>query len=414
MRFSETLLKTLREAPKDEEAKNAQLLIRAGFVDKLMAGVYSFLPLGDRVIKKIAAIIRSRMAEMEGIELLLPALHNRKPYELTGRWEGMDSLIRFETYHTKAEYALGATHEEIVTPLMKRFIQSYKDLPKAVYQIQTKFRDEKRAKSGLLRGREFLMKDLYSFHADEADLDTYYERMKETYKKIYADVGLADKTYLTFASGGTFAKYSHEFQTLCEAGEDIIYICDHCQLAINKEIIAEQNSCPECSSTELREEKGIEVGNIFKLKTKYSEPFNLNFKNEVGEDKLVPMGCYGIGLSRLMGTVAELLADDKGLVWPEAIAPFKVHLVGLNLDVAEIKEQTDAFYQELSGEGVEVLYDDRLGAQAGEKFADADLIGCPLRVTISKRTLEEKEYELAYRQSGLVEKYPLTNREKLK
>ena len=385
MRQSELFTKTKREAPRNEEALNAQLLIRAGFVDKTIAGVYAFLPLGLRVFKKIENIIRKEMEELGGQEILMPSLQPKQNWDKTGRWETYDSLFKFTSFYSKIDYALGSTHEEIISPLLAKSILSYKDLPKYVFQIQNKFRDEKRAKSGLLRGREFFMKDLYSFHKDEADLDKYYEKVKTTYQKIFKIVGLGDLTYLTYASGGTFSKYSHEFQTITPAGEDIIYICDKCGIAINKEIISEQNACPVCGNKNLKEEKAIEVGNIFKLKTKYSASFNLKYKDEKGIENDVIMGCYGMGLNRLIGAIVEIHHNEKGIIWPEVVAPFKAHLMLLNNELG-IRNKADKIYESLQKAGVEVLYDDRKEATTGEKFNDADLIGIPYRLVISEKT----------------------------
>lgn len=385
MRQSQLFTKTKREAPKDEESISAKLLIRAGFVDKTMAGVYTFLPFGLRVFKKIENIIRSEMETLDGQEILMPSLQPKQNWEKTGRWETYDSLFKFTSFYSKIDYALGPTHEEIISPLLAKSIFSYKDLPKYVFQIQNKFRDEKRAKSGLLRGREFFMKDLYSFHKDEVDLDSYYEKVKKSYEKIFKAVGLGDLTYLTYASGGTFSKYSHEFQTITSAGEDIIYICDKCKIAINKEIINEQSICPQCGNKNLKEEKAIEVGNIFKLKTKYSEPFNLKYKDEKGIEKDVIMGCYGMGLNRLIGAIVEIHYDEKGIIWPEAVAPFQAHLLLLNNELG-IRNKADKIYNSLQKAGIEVLYDDRKEATIGEKFNDADLMGIPYRLVISEKT----------------------------
>lgn len=386
MRQSELFVKTKREAPKDDEAINAKLLIQAGFVDKLMAGVYTFLPLGLRVFKKIENIIRKEMEVVGGAEILMPSLQPKANWTKTGRWETYDSLYRFESHYSKNELALGPTHEEIISPLMAKSIFSHKDLPKYVFQIQNKFRDEKRTKSGLLRGREFFMKDLYSFHKDEADLDEYYEKVKKSYEKIFKIVGLGKLTYLTFASGGSFSKYSHEFQTLTSAGEDIIYICDKCRVAVNKEIIGEQNSCPHCGNKSLRRGKAVEVGNIFKLKTKFSQPFDLNYKDEKGEKRQIIMGCYGIGLNRLIGAIVEIYHDEKGIIWPESVAPFRAHLIGLAVNNRRLTTFTDKIYKSLQKAGVEVLYDDRKDVSIGEKFNDADLIGIPYRLVISEKT----------------------------
>lgn len=390
MKQSRLFTRTVKELPKDEASFNAQALIRAGFVDKLSAGVYSFLPLGWKVLNKIRNIIIEEMEAIDGQELSLPALAPKENWQATGRWETIDVLFKTQGSDDK-EYALNPTHEEIATPLAKKFIFSYRELPMAFFQIQTKFRNEKRAKSGLMRGREFLMKDLYSFHANQEDLDNYYERATAAYQNIFNRLGLGDLTYLTFASGGSFSKYSHEFQTLTPAGEDLIYICKDCKVAVNKEIIAEQSTCPKCGNKNLQEEKAVEVGNIFKLGTKFSQPFGLQYQAADGSKQDVIMGCYGLGLSRVLGTIVEVCHDEKGIIWPTSIAPFKVHLLSLKEN-----EAAEKIYNELSAQGIEVLYDDR-DLQAGEKFADADLIGCPYRVVVSKKTLESGSVEIKKR-----------------
>lgn len=382
MKQSQLFTRTKKEAPKDEVSVNAQLLIRAGFVDKLMAGTYTFLPLGLRVFKKIENIIREEMENLGASEILMPTLQPKENWEKTGRWESLDNLFKFTSFYSKNDYALGATHEEVVSPLMQKYVFSYKDFPTATFQIQNKFRDEKRAKSGILRGREFFMKDLYSFHTNSEDLDAYYDKAADAYKRIFKRAGIGEKTYYTYASGGSFSKYSHEFQTVSEAGEDTIYICDKCNVAVNDEIIDDlKHVCPQCGNDKLRMEKAIETGNIFKLMTKFSAPFEFKFKDQTGEEKDVIMGCYGIGLNRLMGTAVELFHDEKGIVWPENIAPFKVHLLSLGQN-----EEAEKIYAELSGKGIEVLFDDR-EAQAGEKFADSDLIGIPYRIVVSGKSL---------------------------
>ncbi|MEK7614054.1 MAG: aminoacyl--tRNA ligase-related protein [Patescibacteria group bacterium] len=395
---SKLFAKTRKEIPADEISKNAKLLIRGGFVDKLQAGVYTYLPLGLRVLKKIENIIREEMNRAGGEELLMPTLHPKENWQKTERWESMADLYKVKDSSGR-ENALGPTHEEVVVPLAKQFISSYKNLPVSVYQIQNKFRMELRAKSGILRGREFLMKDMYSFHKDETDLARYYEVMKESYATIFNRVGIGEKTYLTFASGGSFSKYSHEFQTLAPNGEDTIHICDKCRIAINKEIIAEQSACPGCGSANLREEKAIEVGNIFELKTKYSKPFNLTYKDEDGTDKDVVMGCYGIGLGRVMGTVVEVLSDERGIVWPDAIAPFPVHIVQLTTNDQQqtTKSEAEKLYTSLEDAGIEALYDDRADKSAGEKFAEADLIGIPYRIVISEKSIASGGVEIKRR-----------------
>jgi prolyl-tRNA synthetase len=393
MKFSNALIKTKRESGKQIESINADLLTRANYIDQVMAGVYTYLPLGLRVLDKIAAIIRDEMNKAGGQELLMPVLHPKENWEKTGRWESLDDLFKFTSYYSKTHLALGPTHEEIVVPLAKRYIYSYKDLPKYLYQIQDKFRDEKRAKSGILRGREFLMKDLYSFHEDEKDLDKYYLEMKKAYENIFKRAGIGEKTYFTFASGGSFSKYSHEFQTETEAGEDTIYLCEKCKVAVNKEIISEQNACPECKNKSLKEIKAVEVGNIFKLKTKYSEPFDLKFADKLGKEQLVMMGCYGVGLGRLMGTIVEVCHDDKGIIWPKEVAPFDIHLVELDGKTSEAKE----LYDKLQQSGADVLWDDR-NESAGIKLADADLIGIPCRIVVSAKSLKESKVEIKYRE----------------
>ncbi len=403
MKQSQLFAKTRKETPKDELSLNAILLIRAGFIDKLMAGVYTFLPLGLRVMKKIEGIIREEMEKVGGVEIFMPTLQPKFNWDQTGRWDTMDDLFKLDK-SKDSELALGPTHEEVISPLLKRFISSHKDLPRYIFQFQNKFRNEKRAKSGILRGREFIMKDLYSFHANQKDLDEYYEKQKEVYARIFKRLELEEKTYLTYASGGSFSKYSHEFQTITPAGEDIIYICPKCKMAINKEIIEDlENKCPNCGNTNLLEEKAIEVGNIFKLGTKYSAPFQLNYQDEEGREKPVLMGCYGIGLSRLMGTIVEIFNDSKGIIWPKSATPFQVHLISLGQN-----EEAEKIYAELEEKGIEVLYDDR-DISAGEKFYDSDLIGIPIRVIMSKRSLENGGIEYKLRSEDKSRIIPLNN-----
>jgi len=394
MRYSKLFGKTSKTIPANAESANERLLTQAGFVVKQMAGVYNYLSLGLRVLAKIQNIIREEMNAIGGNEILMPALTQEENYAATGR-NTLDILFHLKG-RDDSELVLNQSHEEVVVPLTQKYVFSYRDLPVAVYQIQNKFRNEPRAKSGLLRGREFNMKDMYSFHADEADLDAFYEKTTGAYFKIYNRLGLREKTVLTFASGGTFSKYSHEFQTLCDIGEDTIYLCKECHMAVNKEIIHEQNACPQCGSMDLSERKSIEVGNIFKLKTRYTDAFSFVYTDAEGKHQPVTMGCYGIGPSRVMGTLVEVFHDDKGIIWPEVVAPYKVHLVSFGKD-AEVIEAADKFYKELQGRGVEALYDDRVNVSAGEKLADADLIGIPNRVVISKRTLEKKSVEMKKR-----------------
>ncbi len=392
MKQSALFTKTQKNAPKDEISLNAQLLIRAGYIDKLMAGVYTLLPLGLRTYQKIENIIREEMNALGGQEVFMPSLNPKENWEKTGRWENLDVLFKVGFEGDEKNAALAPTHEEVIVPLAKKFVSSYKDLPFSSYHFQNKFRKEKRAKSGILRGREFIMKDLYSFHADQKDLDEFYEKATKSYQNIFERTGIGKKTYLTYASGGTFSKYSHEFQTLTEAGEDMIHICDTCHIAINKEIIEDlEHTCPVCKSKDLREDKAVEVGNIFKLGTKYSEPFDLTYTDATGEKKTVVMGCYGIGLQRLMGTIVEVSHDERGIIWPESVAPFKVHLISLGKD-----EEAGKIYDELQKNNIEILFDDR-DVSAGAKFADSDLIGIPYRIVISEKSLASGGVEIKKR-----------------
>lgn len=394
MRYSQLFGKTAKSAPADAESVNARLLTQGGFVLKQMAGVYNYLPLGLRVLVKIQNIIREEMNAAGGNEILMPALTQEENYAVTGR-DTLDILFHLEG-RDKAPLVLNQSHEEVVTPLVKHYSFSYRDLPMAVYQIQNKFRNEPRAKSGLLRGREFSMKDLYSFHATEEDLNAYYEKMKAVYFKIYERLGLGGRVVLTYASGGSFSKYSHEFQALCDIGEDTIFLCEKCRVAVNKEIIGEQGSCPDCLNPDLVEKKAIEVGNIFKLKTRFTEAFKFTYKDAEGRERGVEMGCYGIGPSRLMGTLVEIFHDDKGIIWPEAVAPFKAQIAALGAD-KEISQAAEKLYADLTKKRVEALFDDREKASAGEKLSDADLIGAPYRVVISKKTMAADAVELKKR-----------------
>ena len=386
MRQSTLFTKTRREAPKDEVSKNAILLTRAGFIHKELAGVYSYLPLGLRVLKKIENIIREEMNKLGAQEVELAALQDKSLWEKTGRWD--DKVVDNWFKIRDENLGLGLTHEEPLTVIMKDYVQSYRDLPLYIYQFQTKFRKELRAKSGIMRGKEFLMKDLYSFSRTGKEHDEFYEKAKVAYRNIFDRVGIGDSTYFTLASGGSFSKYSHEFQTLTEAGEDTIYIKDEAKKeAVNKEL--------EMTDVQRPERKAVEVGNIFSLGTRFSEALGLNFKDEKGEEKPVIMGSYGIGLGRLMGTVVEVLSDEKGIVWPTKIAPFQVHLLLLG---EKAKDFANDVYKTLTSKGVEVLYDDR-DARAGEKFADADLIGIPLRAVVGDKALESKLIEVKERTS---------------
>lgn len=403
MKQSQLFGKTLRENPKDEISANAKLLERGGFVYKTMAGVYDYLPLGFRVLQKINTIIREEMNMIGGQEMFMTSLQPKERWEKTKRWEEMGKEVMYQFKdHSGRQIGLAATHEEALTEIALRSVFSYKDLPLFIYQIQTKFRDELRAKSGLLRGREFLMKDLYSFHADEEGLRKFYFGLADkAYKNVFKRCGL--DAHVAEASGGAFTKeYTHEYQVFSEAGEDLVLYCAKCRFAQNKEIssLKEGEHCPKCKG-EIRSSKSIEVGNIFPLGTKYSIPVGLFYSDAEGNKKPVVMGSYGIGPSRLVGTVAEVHHDDRGILWPEAIAPFKVHLLRINSKnttaAAKVKKAAEKLYNGLLAKGIEVLYDDREDKSAGEKFADSDLIGIPWRVVVSEKTLEKKGIEVKKR-----------------
>ena len=400
MKQSQLFTKTQKEVSGDETNAGTQLLMRAGFIDKAAAGIYTILPLGFRVLQKIEKIIAGQMDVLGAQRIIMPALVPKKNWEATGRWKEIDVLYKVKGQGGE-EYGLGATLEEMVTPVAQKFAFSYRDFPLAIYQIQTKFRDELRAKSGLLRGREFLMKDLYSFHVDQKDCDDYYERVKEVYFEIFKQVGIAQDTYLTLSSGGTFSKFSHEFQTVTDAGEDLIYLCDNCGVAINREIKSEYPKCPECGGEIFSEKKAIEVGNIFKLGVKFSEAFGFEATGSDSCKLPVLMCCYGIGLTRVLGTIAEISHDDCGIIWPNEVAPFDVHLIELASkdDQANnrIKEASQKIYADLQKNRIEVLYDDRAGKSAGEKFKDSDLLGIPNRIVVSAKTLEKNSVELKKR-----------------
>lgn len=395
MKYSKLFSKTSRNPPKEADSINHKLLAQAGFIHQEMAGVFTYLPLGLRVLNKISQIVREEMDKIGGVELEMPTMHPGENWKKTGRFDSFDVLFKLKSANDK-DIVLGPTHEEIIYPLVKEWITSYKDLPLYPYQIQTKFRNELRAKAGLLRGREFVMKDLYSFHEDERDRDKYYEEVRIAYLEIFKRIGLP--VVETTASGGTFSELSAEFQTITPSGEDTVYVCKKCGHAVNKDV-HDKGKCTKCGG-EFEEKKAIEVGNIFPLKEAYSKAFDLYYIDRDGKKKLVQAGCYGIGISRTMGAIVEVFNDEKGIIWPEAVAPFRVHLIGLDLEneqssfsskSKEIRARVEHIYKLLQAEGIEVLYDDRVGPSAGEKFADADLIGIPIRVVISKKTGEKLE-----------------------
>jgi prolyl-tRNA synthetase len=395
MRRSQSFIKTRKDAPAGEEAVNAQLLIRAGYIHKEMAGVYSYLPLGKRVIDNIANVVREEMNAIGGQELQMSVLQSKELWEKTNRWD--DNVVD-NWFKTKlkngAELGIGLTHEEPVAQALADYIPSYKDLPVYVYQIQNKYRNELRAKSGLLRGREFIMKDMYSLSRSQAEHDKFYDTATEAYKKIYQRLGIGETTYPTYASGGYFSEYSREFQTLSDIGEDTIYLDKEKGFAINKEIY-EFKALEKLGTSKERlvECKAVEVGNIFPLGSKYTDELGIKYSDERGERHSVIMGCYGIGVSRLMGLLAEHFADEHGLHWPANVAPYSVYLISLG---ANSSAQADKVYEELKSAGVQVIYDDR-DASAGEKFYDADLMGMPMRLVLSDKSLEAGGAELKLR-----------------
>jgi len=393
MRYSQFFGKTLKSAPREAETVSHKLLIRGGFIDRqLSAGIYSFLPLGWRVHRKIENIIREEMNEISGQEVFLPTLQPRQLWERSDRWDHMEPpLFKLKDRHKK-DFALGSTHEEVLTDIVARFVKSYRDLPLALYQIQNKFRNEMRSTGGLLRVREFMMKDLYSFHASEKDLDDYYWQVVEAYKKIFTRCGFVTKI-VEAVSGTIGGDVSHEFMMLAETGEDSIVFCAKCDFAANVEKVEKDAKvCPKCGGA-LEKGNSIENGHVFKLGIKYSEKLGAYFVDKAGAKKPIVMGCYGIGLGRLMATVVEAHHDKAGIIWPETISPFDVHLVLVDSQKKKVREQADRVYEELRKQGIEVLYDDREEATAGQKFADADLIGIPVRLVVSEKTKDKVEYK---------------------
>lgn len=393
MKFSNLFTRPSKTAPKDTESINAQLLTRAGYVDQLMAGVYSYLPLGLRVLRRIENVVRESMNELGSQEVLMPVLHPKSIWVTTGGWDNVDVLFKIKS-RTGHDYALGQSEEEVVTPLVMSRARSYKQLPMSVYQINWKYRDELRAKSGILRGREFYMKDMYSFHRTQEDFDNYYEQVKQVYIDIFARLGLTAK--VTEASGGNFSdKISYEFEVLTDAGEDVIYYCDKCDFCVEDEIakVKPGEKCPRCGKGNLKEAKAAEVGNVFDLGQKFARDFELAYADEKGQKQYPIMGCYGIGISRVMGVIAEHHHDERGLIWPESVAPFRFHIAAL--PGAECARVAAKIYDSLGADNC--LFDDRPEASPGEKFADADLIGIPVQIVVSKKTLADNEVEVISR-----------------
>lgn len=387
MRQTQLFTKTKKESPADEVAKNAQLLIRAGYVYKVMAGVYAYTPLGLRVLENIKQIVREEMNAIGGQELIMTSLQKKSTWEETGRWDDDVVDVWFKSnLKDGTEVGFGWSHEEAIIEMVKQYLTSYKDLPINVYQFQTKMRNELRAKSGILRGREFIMKDMYSCSINAEQHEAFYQATIKAYMNIYSRLGIGADTYVTFASGGAFTQFSHEFQTICDAGEDFVYLHREKNIAINEEVLNDE-SLKELGikREELEKVKTAEVGNIFNFGTQKSEDTNFFFMNEAGEKQYVHLGSYGVGVTRVMGVIVEKFADEKGIVWPESVAPFKAHLLSLG----DTNEQAQEIYNKLLSHNIEVLFDDRIGVSAGEKFADSDLLGMPHRVVISERSLAQ-------------------------
>ena len=397
MRLSKNFTRTIKQAPADEVARNAQLLIRAGYVHKTMAGVYSYLPLGLKVVENIKQIVREEMNKIDSQELVMSTLQRKETWQETGRWSDELVDVWFKSHlQDGTDVGFGWTHEEPIVDLLRNYLKSYKDLPISVYQFQNKLRNELRAKSGIMRGREFVMKDMYSVHASKEDLDKYYNAAIEAYKRCYDRFGIGDETYVTFASGGAFTKFSHEFQTICDAGEDYIYLHRGKNIAVNEEVLDDAVKELGIDRSELERVKTAEVGNIFNFGRQKSEEMRLVFTDAEGVEQYAYMGSYGIGITRVMGVIVEKFADDKGLVWPENIAPAKVYLVQIG---SQSRSAADELYQKLQSAGIETIYDDR-DERPGVKFADAELLGIPYRVTVSDRLLDDGKWEVSTRQTG--------------
>jgi len=398
MKQSQLFTKTRKDAPADETAKNAQLLIRAGFVHKEMAGVYSLLPLGMRVVENIKKIVREEMNKIGGQEIIMSSMQSKETWSPSNRWDDDVVDVWFKSeLHAGGQIGFGWSHEEAIVRMMKDHINSYKDTPVYLYQFQNKMRNELRAKAGLMRGREFVMKDMYSLSSTPEEHDSFYNESIEAYKRVFDRLGVGNDTFVTFAAGGAFTEFSHEFQTICESGEDITYINREKNIAINEEVLNDK-TLGELGVDEDELEKVVtaEVGNIFNFGTEKCEQMDLYFTNAEGEKTPVHLGSYGIGITRMVGVIADKDSDENGLVWSDEIAPFRVHIVSIGQD-----EKATELYEQLSAKGIEVLLDDR-DTRPGQKFADSDLIGIPHRVTISGRSLENGGFEYKKR----IEKEP--------
>ncbi len=396
MKLSKSFIKTRKQIPADELSKNAKLLIQAGFIHKEMAGVYAYTPIGLRVVDNIKQVVREEMNDIDGEELFMTSLQPKDIWQETNRWNDDVVDVWFKSkLKDGSEVGFGWSHEEAIIDLLKDYVNSYKDLPVRVYQFQTKLRNELRAKSGIMRGREFIMKDLYSVHATQEDMDEYYDKVIEAYKRVFERLGIGDDTFVTFASGGAFTKFSHEFQTICDAGEDILYISDDKKVAVNEEVLDDATKELGINKDDLKSIKTAETGNIFKFGTEKSKQMKFYFADQDGTQKPVYLASYGIGITRVMGVIAEKMSDDNGLVWPENIAPAKVYLISIG-DSDMVKSKSEDLYNKLQDMNIETIYDDR-DMRPGEKFADADLMGIPHRVVISDKTIQAEQIEYKLR-----------------
>ncbi len=395
MRQSQLFTKTLKDAPRDEQATNAQLLIRAGYAYKEFAGVYAYLPLGLRVLEKIKTIIRQEMNAIDGQEIIMTGLQRQELWQKTDRWDDEKVDVWFKSQlKNGTEVGFGWSHEEPITDMLKQYITSYRDLPVAVYQFQTKLRNEMRAKSGILRGREFVMKDLYSYNISQAAHEAYYQQVTDAYLRVFDRVGLGADTFVTFAAGGAFTDYSHEFQTITDAGEDTIYINREKNIAINDEVLNDATLQQlGVTKDELEAVTTAEVGNIFTFGTDKCDQLGLTITGEDGSTQPVYLGSYGIGVTRLMGVLVERFHDDAGIIWPAAVAPYQIHLLGLQMDQPAVADKAEALYKQLTAAGIEVLFDDRADVSVGQKFAEADLIGLPVRLVVSEKSGDQIEYK---------------------
>ena len=408
MDWSKFFIPTLKEIPIGTEAVSHQLLLRAGLVHMLTSGVYSYLPLGLRVLKRIENIIREEMNAAGAVELFLPVLQPIELWQRTGRDKTLaEVMIRFKDKKNR-DMCLGPTHEEVITDLVKGFVQSYRQLPINLYQIQTKFRDEIRPRFGIVRACEFIMKDAYSFDKDKEDLKKSYELMYQAYKNIFKRCGLSP-VIIEADSGAMGGDVSHEFLVTAPIGEDEVVLCPACGFAsVEGDSRHPGQKCPQCAKEFLEKKTAIELGHVFQLGLKYSSALGANYLDEKGQEKPIVMGCYGIGVSRLIAAIVEMNHDAKGIIWPAEVAPFDVEILVLKTDEPQLMTLARQLEQELAHRGLAVLVDER-DESAGVKFNDADLIGIPFRVILGKKTLSDKTVEIKNRRSGAVQLVPVAS-----